>query len=48
MKTAANIWSVSESEVLKVLDSLAKKVLLLDLEDEKGKKYIATTYVRFL
>lgn len=40
VKTAANIWSVNESEALKILDSLAAKAVLLDLEDENGKKYI--------
>ncbi len=40
VKTAANIWSVSEREALKILDSLAAKAILLDIEDEKGKKYI--------
>lgn len=40
VKTAAKTWSVSESEAYKILDNLAKKALLLDLEDEKGKKYI--------
>ncbi|MGL6106908.1 4Fe-4S dicluster domain-containing protein [Romboutsia sp.] len=40
IKTAANIWSVSESEAYKALDGLAKKALLLDIEDEKGKLYI--------
>ncbi|WP_195938421.1 4Fe-4S dicluster domain-containing protein [Romboutsia sp. 1001713B170131_170501_G6] len=40
VKTAAKIWSVSDSEALKILDSLAAKAILLDLEDDKGKKYI--------
>ncbi len=40
VKTAAKIWSVSESEALKVLDKLASKAILLDLEDDKGKQYI--------
>ncbi|WP_147568506.1 4Fe-4S dicluster-binding protein [[Clostridium] dakarense] len=40
VKTAAKIWSVSESEAYKILDNLAKKALLLDIEDKKGKKYI--------
>lgn len=40
VKTAAKIWSVSESEALKILDTLAAKAILLDLEDEKGKQYI--------
>ena len=40
VKTAAKIWSVSESEALKILDKLASKAILLDLEDEKGKQYI--------
>lgn len=40
VKTAANIWSVSESEAVKILDNLAKKAVLLDIEDNKGKKYI--------
>lgn len=40
IKTAAKIWSVSESEAYKILDNLAKKALLLDIEDKKGKKYI--------
>lgn len=40
VKTAANIWSVSENEALKILDTLASKAILLDLEDDKGKKYI--------
>ena len=40
IKTAANIWNVSQSEAYKILDNLAKKALILDLEDDKGKKYI--------
>ena len=40
LKTAANIWNVSQSEAYKILDNLAKKALILDLEDNKGKKYI--------
>lgn len=40
VKTAANIWSVSENEALKILDTLASKAILLDIEDEKGKQYI--------
>ena len=40
VKTAAKIWSVSESDALKVLDKLASKAILLDLEDDKGKQYI--------
>lgn len=37
LKTAANIWNVSQSEAYKILDNLAKKALILDLEDNKGK-----------
>ncbi|MCI9060931.1 MULTISPECIES: 4Fe-4S dicluster domain-containing protein [Romboutsia] len=40
VKTAANIWNVSQSEAYKILDNLAKKALILDIEDDKGKKYI--------
>lgn len=40
VKTAAKIWSMSYSEALKILDTLAGKAILLDIEDEKGKKYI--------
>ena len=40
VKTAANIWSVSENEAYRILDGLAKKALILDIEDEKGKQYI--------
>ncbi|MGX4599723.1 4Fe-4S dicluster domain-containing protein [Faecalimicrobium sp. JNUCC 81] len=40
VKAASKIWSVSESEAYKILDNLAKKALLLDIEDKKGKKYI--------
>ncbi len=40
VKTAANIWTVSQSEAYKILDNLAKKALILDIEDDKGKKYI--------
>ncbi|WP_195251029.1 4Fe-4S dicluster domain-containing protein [Romboutsia sp. 1001713B170207_170306_H8] len=40
VKTAAKIWSVSESEALKILDTLASRAILLDIEDGKGKKYI--------
>lgn len=40
VKTAAKIWSVSESEAYRILDGLAKKALILDIEDEKGKQYI--------
>ncbi len=40
VKTAAKIWSVSESEAYRVLDKLASKALILDIEDNKGKKYI--------
>lgn len=40
VKTAAKIWTVSEHEAYKILDNLAKKALILDIEDEKGKKYI--------
>lgn len=39
-KTAAKIWSVNEIEATKVLDGLASRAVLLDLEDDKGKKYI--------
>ena len=31
---------VSESEAIKVLDRLASRAILLDLEDDKGKQYI--------
>lgn len=40
LKTAANIWNMSQSEAYKVLDNLAKKAVILDIEDDKGKKYI--------
>ncbi|MGL5348807.1 MAG: 4Fe-4S dicluster domain-containing protein [Peptostreptococcaceae bacterium] len=40
VKTAAKIWSVSESEAYKILDGLAKKALILDIGDEEGKQYI--------
>ena len=40
LKTAANIWNMSQSEAYKVLDNLAKKAIILDIEDAKGKKYI--------
>ena len=40
LKTAANIWNVSQSEAYKILDTLAKKAIILDIEDDKGKKYI--------
>ena len=40
VNTAANIWSVSESEAIKILDTLASRAILLDLEDDKGKQYI--------
>ena len=40
VKTAAKIWGVSESEAIKVLDRLASRAILLDLEDDKGKQYI--------
>ena len=40
LKTAANIWNMSQSEAYKVLDNLAKKAIILDIEDDKGKKYI--------
>ncbi|MGL5314996.1 MAG: 4Fe-4S dicluster domain-containing protein [Peptostreptococcaceae bacterium] len=40
VKTAAKIWSISESEAYRVLDGLAKRALILDIEDEKGKQYI--------
>ncbi len=40
LKTAANIWTMSEQEAYKVLDRLAQKALILDIEDEKGKQYV--------
>ena len=40
LKTAANIWNMSQSEAYKILDNLAKKAIILDIEDDKGKKYI--------
>ncbi len=40
VKTAANIWNVSEREALKILDTLASRAILLDIEDDKGKQYI--------
>lgn len=40
LKTAANIWNMSQGEAYKILDNLAKKALILDLEVDKGKKYI--------
>ena len=39
VKTAARIWTMTYDEALKVLDTLASRALLLDIEDEKGKKY---------
>ena len=40
VKTAARIWTMTYDEALKVLDTLASRAILLDIEDEKGKKYI--------
>ncbi len=40
VKTAARIWTMTYNEALKVLDTLASRAILLDIEDEKGKKYI--------
>lgn len=40
VKTAARIWTMTYDEALKVLDTLASRAILLDVEDEKGKKYI--------
>ena len=40
VKTAARIWTMTYDEDLKVLDTLASRSILLDVEDEKGKKYI--------
>ena len=40
VKTAAKIWSVSEREAYLILDKLASKAVILDLEDDKGKLYI--------
>lgn len=40
VKTAARIWTMTYDEALKVLDTLASRAILVDVEDEKGKKYI--------
>ena len=42
IKTAALIWNVKESEAEKILDTLASKALILDLECDKDneKKYL--------
>ncbi|MDU7440353.1 MAG: (Fe-S)-binding protein, partial [Clostridium sp.] len=42
IKTAALIWKVKESEAEKILDTLASKALILDLECDKDneKKYL--------
>ena len=37
VKTAARIWTMTYDEALKVLDTLASRAILLDVEDEKGK-----------
>ncbi len=39
IKTASHIWNISESETEKILDTLASKALILDIEcDEKNEK----------
>jgi Pyruvate/2-oxoacid:ferredoxin oxidoreductase delta subunit len=40
VKDAAKIWKVSEKEAFKILEELASKALLLDMNDKKEQKYV--------
>ena len=40
VKDAAKIWQISEPEAFKILEGLAEKALLLDMNDQKEQKYV--------
>lgn len=40
VKSAAKIWKMSEADALKILDNLAEKALLLDMNDTEEQKYV--------
>jgi len=40
VKMAAKIWKKSEEEAYEILESLAEKALLLDMNDQKEQKYV--------
>lgn len=40
VKTAAKIWKKTEEATLEILDGLAEKALLLDMNDSKEQKYV--------
>lgn len=40
VKMASKIWNKSEEEALELLESLAEKALLLDMNDQKEQKYV--------
>jgi Pyruvate/2-oxoacid:ferredoxin oxidoreductase delta subunit len=40
VKSAAKIWKKSEEETFKILNGLAEKALLLDMNDTKEQKYV--------
>ncbi|MCK8058936.1 MULTISPECIES: 4Fe-4S binding protein [unclassified Fusibacter] len=40
VKNAAKIWKMTEEETFKILEGLAEKALLLDMNDTKEQKYV--------